>query len=76
MALSDGDSWVARPYCRDCRTAGALKEGPHGTAWFGHRDADGQFTGMEMRGPDYKGFSTGGVGKRLFGFRADGEKSR
>ena len=51
---------------------GALKEGPHGTAWFGHRDADGQFTGMEMRGPDYKGFSTGGVGKRLFGFRADG----
>ncbi|GBR25837.1 DUF3991 and TOPRIM domain-containing protein [Komagataeibacter nataicola] len=51
---------------------GALKEGPHGTAWFGHRDVDGQFTGMEMRGPDYKGFSTGGVGKRLFGFRADG----
>ncbi|GBR07567.1 DUF3991 and TOPRIM domain-containing protein [Acetobacter oeni] len=50
---------------------GALKEGPNGTAWFGHRDADGQFTGMEMRGPEYKGFSTGGGGKRLFGFRAD-----
>lgn len=50
---------------------GALREGPNGTAWFGHRDAGGQFTGMEMRGPEYKGFSTGGIGKRLFGFRGD-----
>lgn len=49
---------------------GALKEGPNGTAWFRHRDAGGQFTGMEMRGAEYKGFSTGG-GKRLFEFRTD-----
>lgn len=51
---------------------GVLKEGPRGTAWFSHRDISGQLTGMEMRGPEYKGFSTGGGGKRLFGFRADG----
>lgn len=45
--------------------AGALREGPHASAWFGHRDGRGQLTGIEMRGPDYKGFSPGG-NKTLF----------
>ena len=40
-------------------------EGPHGSAWFAHRDAAGCLTGIEMRGPDYHNFSAGG-GKTLF----------
>jgi hypothetical protein len=40
--------------------AGALKEGPAGSAWFAHRDTDGRITGIEMRGPEYRGFSPGG----------------
>ena len=45
--------------------AGALREGPYASAWFGHRDHGGQLTGIEMRGPDYRGFSPGGD-KTLF----------
>ncbi|MBO1360281.1 DUF3991 and TOPRIM domain-containing protein [Acetobacter sacchari] len=48
-----------------------LREGPNGTAWFAHRDNSGALSGMEMRGPEYRGFSTGGIGKRLFRFEAD-----
>ena len=43
--------------------ADVLREGPHGSAWFAHRDTEGSLTGIEMRGPNYRGFS------------ADGEKS-
>jgi len=45
--------------------AGAVREGPYASAWFGHRDHGGQLTGIEMRGPDYRGFSPGGD-KTLF----------
>ena len=45
--------------------AGILREGPHASAWFAHRDHDGRLTGFEMRGPDYRGFSKGGD-KTLF----------
>ena len=31
----------------------AVREGPHGSAWFAHRDATGSLTGIEMRGSDY-----------------------
>ncbi|AOX21615.1 DUF3991 and TOPRIM domain-containing protein [Kozakia baliensis] len=48
-----------------------LREGPKGTAWFAHHDDGGNVTGMEMRGPDYRGFSSGGGGKRLFRMEAD-----
>ena len=47
------------------RAADAVREGPHGSAWFAHRDAAGVLTGIEMRGPDYRNFSAGG-GKTLF----------
>ena len=43
----------------------ALREGPYGSAWFAHRDGAGEVVGIEMRGPDYRGFSAGG-GKTLF----------
>ena len=45
--------------------ADAIREGPHASAWFAHRDEAGQVTGFEMRGPEWRGFSTGG-GKTLF----------
>jgi Toprim-like/Protein of unknown function (DUF3991) len=47
------------------RAADAVREGPHGSAWFAHRDAAGCLTGIEMRGPDYRNFSAGG-GKTLY----------
>ncbi len=43
----------------------ALREGPRGSAWFAHRDSGGRLTGIEMRGPTWRGFSAGG-GKTLF----------
>jgi len=45
--------------------ADALREGPYGSAWFAHRDAAGAIAGIEMRGPDYRGFSADGH-KTLF----------
>jgi hypothetical protein len=45
--------------------ADAIREGPHGSAWFAHRDDAGQLTGIEMRGSDYRNFSAGGE-KTLF----------
>jgi hypothetical protein len=45
--------------------AGVLREGPYGTAWFAHTDHAGHLTGIEMRGPAYRGFSPGGT-KALF----------
>jgi hypothetical protein len=47
------------------RMAGAIREGPHGSAWFAHRDGAGLLTGIEMRGPAGRNFSAGG-GKTLF----------
>jgi hypothetical protein len=43
----------------------ALRDGPYASAWFAHRDADDQVTGIEMRGPNYRGFSRDGD-KTLF----------
>ena len=45
--------------------AGVLREGPCASAWFAHRNHAGQLTGIEMRGPEYRGFSPGG-NKSLF----------
>ena len=47
------------------RAVDVVREGPHGSAWFAHRNAAGYLTGIEMRGPDYHNFSAGG-GKTLF----------
>ena len=45
--------------------ADVLREGPYASAWFAHRDAAATIVGIEMRGPDYRGFSTDGD-KTLF----------
>ncbi|NRP21913.1 hypothetical protein LPJGGPFB_05172 [Ensifer adhaerens] len=39
---------------------GLLREGPFGSMWAGHVDSDGRIVGWEERGPDWRGFSTGG----------------
>jgi hypothetical protein len=43
----------------------ALREGPRGSMWAAHRYFGGRITGWEERGPDWRGFSTGGT-KVLF----------
>ena len=35
----------------------AVREGPKASAWFAHRDQAGAITGIDMRGPDWRGFS-------------------
>ncbi|MFA7415872.1 MAG: DUF3991 and toprim domain-containing protein [Rhizobium sp.] len=44
-----------------------LREGPRGSMWAKHVDADGAVIGWEERGPDWRGFATGGT-KELFRF--------
>lgn len=48
-------------------TADVVREGPYGSAWFAHRDHVGVLTGIEMRGPDFRGFTADGT-KTLFRF--------
>ncbi|MDK1376378.1 DUF3991 and toprim domain-containing protein [Sinorhizobium sp. 6-70] len=42
-----------------------LREGPYGSMWAAHRDHAGVVTGWEARGPQYRGFASGGT-KVLF----------
>ncbi len=42
-----------------------LREGPQRSMWAGHRDETGRITGWEERGPDWRGFASGGA-KVLF----------
>lgn len=42
-----------------------LREGPHGSMWAAHTESDGAVTGWEERGPDWRGFASGGT-KVLF----------
>jgi hypothetical protein len=44
---------------------GLLREGPSGSIWAAHADRTGQLIGWEERGPQWRGFSTGGA-KELF----------
>ncbi|NKJ39494.1 DUF3991 and toprim domain-containing protein [Rhizobium sp. SG570] len=37
-----------------------LREGPYGSMWAAHVNDDGGVTGWEERGPDWRGFSSGG----------------
>lgn len=49
---------------------GLLREGPRGSIWTAHVDRAGQLTGWEERGPQWRGFSTGGA-KELFRFGSE-----
>ncbi|MNS09694.1 hypothetical protein D3C71_846790 [compost metagenome] len=48
---------------------GIVREGPFGSMWAAHTDSAGLVVGWEERGPDWRGFSTGGS-KVLFRFGA------
>lgn len=61
-----GSRALAAALVDDASTQDAIREGPHGSAWFAHRLA-GQVSHVEIRGPDYKGSLTGGR-KTLFRF--------
>ena len=45
--------------------AGGIREGSYGCAWFAYRDQAGAVTGIEMRGPAFRGLNEGGA-KTLF----------
>ncbi|RUX02779.1 DUF3991 domain-containing protein [Mesorhizobium sp. M2A.F.Ca.ET.037.01.1.1] len=47
-----------------------LREGPRGSMWAAHTDETGAVTGWEERGPNWRGFATGGA-KVLFRFGRD-----
>ncbi|WP_312862213.1 DUF3991 and toprim domain-containing protein [Rhizobium sp. P32RR-XVIII] len=46
-----------------------LREGPFGSMWAAHTDSSGRIVGWEERGPDWRGFASGGS-KVLFRFGA------
>jgi len=56
---------LPEPVIHAAMAADLLREGPHGSMWAAHTDAVGAITGWEERGPDWRGFATGG-GKVLF----------
>jgi hypothetical protein len=47
--------------------ADLIREGPYGSMWAKHADGGGEVVGWEERGPDWRGFATGGA-KQLFRF--------
>ncbi|MBL8592748.1 MAG: DUF3991 and TOPRIM domain-containing protein [Devosia sp.] len=62
--LSEGRHLPDRAVCAAIG-ANVLREGPHGSMWAAHLDEGGAVTGWEERGPDWRGFATGGT-KVLF----------
>ncbi|SIR47014.1 MULTISPECIES: DUF3991 and TOPRIM domain-containing protein [Acidiphilium] len=57
---------LAAAAAQDCIRAGGF-----GCAWFAHRDHEGRLTGIEARGPGYRGVLRGGQ-KSLFRFTPGG----
>ncbi|MFC3727071.1 DUF3991 and toprim domain-containing protein [Neoaquamicrobium sediminum] len=58
------------PVLRAAVAEDLLREGPQGSMWAAHRDPSGMVTGWEERGPDWRGFASGGT-KLLFAFGAE-----
>lgn len=50
---------------RDAIRQDRIREGPHGSMWAAHVNDNGVVTGWEERGPEWRGYSTGGA-KVLF----------
>lgn len=59
------DRWIPTTILRQAIREGALREGPQGSMWAAHVDGDARVIGWEERGPEWRGFSTGGS-KLLF----------
>jgi hypothetical protein len=45
---------------RSAIAQGIVRKGPFGSMWAAHTDSAGRVVGWEERGPDWRGFSTGG----------------
>lgn len=60
-----GGRFLAEPVIRAAIRQDCLREGPYGSMWAAHVDDRGEVTGWEERGPDWRGFATGGT-KGLF----------
>lgn len=58
---------IAEQVIRTAAAQNLLREGPRGSMWAAHQNADGTVTGWEERGPDWRGFASGGS-KILFRF--------
>lgn len=58
------------PVLRQAVAEDLLREGPQGSMWAAHRDPSGIVTGWEERGPDWRGFASGGT-KLLFALGAE-----
>jgi hypothetical protein len=56
---------------RQAVQSASLREGPFGSIWAAHTNRSGIISGWEERGPDWRGFATGGA-KNLFRFGAPG----
>ncbi|MHA7883844.1 DUF3991 and toprim domain-containing protein [Nitratireductor rhodophyticola] len=59
---------------RKAIAANVLREGPRGSMWAGHTDSAGEVTGWEERGPDWRGFATGGAKTLLRLGRPDAQR--
>ena len=57
--------WIPAAIVRQAIREGVLREGPFGSMWAAHVQSDGSVVGWEERGPEWRGFSTGGS-KLLF----------
>jgi hypothetical protein len=62
-------SWILNAAIRQ----DALRAGPHGSAWFAHRDNDGVVTGWEMKSATFRGFPKAEDGAQKIFFRLKGE---
>ncbi len=60
-----GARWIPTAIVRQAIREGVLREGPLGSMWAAHVDRNGVVAGWEERGPEWRGFSTGGS-KTLF----------
>ncbi len=65
LALSRRQTLLPPLIIEAASTAGVLREGPLGSAWFAHCDSTGVVAHVDIRGPTYKGSLSGGA-KSLF----------
>jgi hypothetical protein len=54
------ERWIPAAIARKAICEGVLREGPSGSMWAAHVDSEGRVVGWEERGPDWRGFATGG----------------
>jgi Protein of unknown function (DUF3991)/Toprim-like len=69
----NGARGIPEAILRSAIAQDCIREGPFGSVWAAHKDRTGLVTGWEERGPQWRGFATGGS-KRLSHFGAANPK--